>query len=47
MKRKHPLLIYVLIAVASVAFSVARPPHDLTPESNAIALAEVLTTPMP
>ena len=47
MKRKHPLLAYVLVAVACVAFSAAQPPHDLAPESNAVALAEVITTPMP
>ena len=38
MKRKHPILAYILVAVASLIFSTAQPPHDLVPENNAVAL---------
>ncbi len=40
MKRKHPSLIYVLVAVASLIFSAAQPPHELAPENNAVALVD-------
>jgi len=38
MKRKHPTLTYLLVAIASLIFSAAQPPHDLAPESDAVAL---------
>jgi|GEM_PF-4576882 hypothetical protein len=42
MKHKHPTLAYLLIAVASIVFSVAQPAAEQTPESNAVALASSL-----
>lgn len=38
-QRKHPTLAYLLVAVASVAFSVAQPALELAPERNAVAFA--------
>ena len=38
-QRKHPTLAYLLIAIASLAFSAAQPALDQVPEGNAVALA--------
>jgi len=43
-QHKHPTLAYLVIAVASLAFSTAQPALDQAPEGNAVALASSIGT---
>ena len=41
MKRRHPTLPYLLIAIASIVSATLQPPHFVAPESAAVALADI------
>jgi hypothetical protein len=38
-RKQHPTLAYLLVVIASVAFSAAQPALDQAPEGNAVAFA--------
>lgn len=41
MKRRHPTLPYLLIAIASIVSAGLQSPHHVAAESHAVALADI------